>query len=325
MVEWSTRVSSTSLILSVTVMAAMAPALAADERPRIALVIPGPPNCVIDGLTRPLMLESDIDPATVTQYCFSDLRDVPRQMREIVATKPSVLLIFASPVAARAAHEASPALPIVFADVPDPVGNGLAKTLARPGLNLTGITSNTDELLGKRIEILKESLPSVTRVAFLGNLTNEGQPGYWRVARDAALKVKIESKVYTVESQSQLAGAFAAMEQDRMQAVVLLPDAWLFPNRVEIFALAAKHHLPVMSGNSVYAELGGLLTYGADLSAMARKAWAYVHKILSGAEAGDLPIEQPTELNFIVNAKTARDQGFRVSPAAMVRATRVIE
>jgi len=298
---------------------------ARDEHPRIALVIPGPPNCVIDSLTRPPMLESGIDPATVTLYCFSDQRDIPRQMGAIVAAKPSILVIFASPVAVRAARDASATLPIVFADVPDPVKEGLAKSLARPGLNLTGITSNTNELLGKRIEILKEALPYITRIALLGNVANDAQLGYLRVAQDAAALVKLESKLYAVESPSQLAPAFESMERDHMQAVVLLPDAWLFPNRVEIFELAAKHRLPVMSGNSLYGELGGLLTYGADLPSMARRAWAYVQRILNGANPGDLPVEQPTELNFIVNAKTAREQGFKVSPASMMRATRVIE
>ncbi len=271
------------------------------------------------------MRESDIDPATVTQYCYSNPRDVPRQMREIAASKPDVLVIFASALGARAAHEANPALPIVFADVLDPVKSGLARSLAHPGLNMTGITNNSDELLAKRIEVLKEALPSVTRIAVLGNLANEDQAAYWRVARDAARSVRVEAKLYVVEAQPQIADAFEAMKRDGMDALVLLPDSWFFPYRVEIFALAANHRVPVVSGNSIYAELGSLLTYGANLSAMARQAYAYVHKILNGASPSELPAVQPTRLDFIVNERTAREEGLRISQASLLRATRVIE
>jgi len=314
-----------SIITLVAFAAVTHVALARDGPPRIALVIPGPVDCVKDALTVPIMRESGIDPATVDQYCYSELRDVPQQMRRIVLTKPDVLLIFASALAARAAREASPTLPIVFADVADPVKNGLAKSLAHPGLNMTGITSNTDELLGKRIEVIKEALLEVHRIALLANLSNEGQPAFLRIAQDAAQALRIETRLYEVRSLSELNAAFAAMERDRMQVVLLLPDAWFFPHRVELVAISASHHVPLVTGNVIYGELGGLLTYGANLSAMARRAWLYVHKILDGANANDLPAEQPVELDFIVNAKTAREQGLKIAPTTMMRATRVIE
>jgi putative ABC transport system substrate-binding protein len=313
------------LLVGLLALYAVHAAFARDGPPRIALVIPGPPNCVKDGLTIPAMRESGIDPATVQQYCYSELRDVPQQMREIVRTKPDVLLIFASAVAARAAREASSTLPIVFADVQDPVKNGLAKSLAHPGLNMTGITNNSDEILGKRIEIIKEALPEVGRIALLGNLGNEGQRAYLRIAEGAARALRIEPRLYEVRSPQELQASFAVMERDHMQVVLLLPDAWFFPHRAEIAALAASHHVPLVTGNVMYGELGGLITYGANLPAMAKRAWLYVHKILDGANPGDLPAEQPLELDFIVNAKTAREQGLKISPTAMMRATRVIE
>ena len=305
--------------------ALMHAALARDGPPRIALVIPGPLNCVKDDLTIPAMRESGIDPATVQQYCYSELRDVPQQMREIVRTKPDVLLIFASAVAARAAREASPTLPIVFADVTDPVKNGLVKSLAHPGLNMTGITNNSDEILGKRIEIITEALPEVHRIALLANLNNEGQQAYLRIAQDAAQALRVQTRLYEVRSLQELNAAFAAMERDGMRVVLLLPDAWFFPHRVELAALSATHHVSLVTGNVVYGQLGGLLTYGANLPAMAKRAWLYVHKVLDGANPSDLPAEQPVELDFIVNAKSAREQGLRVSPTAMMRATRVID
>lgn len=304
--------------------AAAVPAFAADAAPRLVLVIPGPPNCVKDGLTIPAMRDSGIDPATVTQYCFSELRDVPRLMAQIVDTKPDVLLIFASPVAVREAHELSPSLPIVFGDIPDPVKNGLAKSLAHPGMNMTGITNNTEELIGKRVELLKNAFPSITRIAVLGNPANQGQLDYLHAVQAAALSIKVGIQFYAVRSQPELATAFAAISRDGVQAALLLPDPWFFPNRVEIVRLAAEHRLPMMFHSTGYVDAGGLLMYGANLQAMGRKAWSYVAKILSGEKAGDLPIEQPTEFDFVVNAKTAQDQGVTVSPAVMLLATRVI-
>ena len=295
------------------------------QPPRIALVIPGPPSCVLDGFTRPALEESHLDPSTVRLYCYSNPRDVPRQMREIAASKPNILVIFASALGARVAHEADPTLSIVFADVEDPVKKGLARSLAHPGMNMTGITSNTDELLAKRIEILKEAVPSVARLGVLGNLANEDQASYWRVTQDAARSVRVDARLYGVESPSQIAPAIEAMKRDGMDALMMLPDSWFFPQRVEIFADAAKHRLPVISGNSLYADAGALLTYGADLGTMASQAYAYVHKILDGAKAGDLPVIQPARINFIVNARTAREQGVTISPTSLLRATRVIE
>ena len=303
---------------------ACVPAWSADPA-RLALVIPGPPNCVKDDLTIPAMKESGIDPATVTQYCFSELSAVPRLMRHVIDAKPDVLVIFASAVAVRVAHEASPSLPIVFGDVPDPVKNGLARSLSHPGMNMTGITNNTEELLGKRIEILKRAFPYITRLAVLGNPANEGQPAYLRVAQKAARAINIEIQLYAVESQPQLAMAFAAMARDGMQAALVLPDAWFFPHRAGIAALAAEHRLPMIFGNTAYIAAGGLLMYGANLSSMARKTWADVQRILRGANASDLPIEQPTEFDFVVNARAAREQGLEVSPAAMLSATRVVQ
>jgi putative tryptophan/tyrosine transport system substrate-binding protein len=234
-------------------------------------------------------------------------------------------LIFASAAAARAAREASPTLPIVFADVGDPVKNGLATSLAHPGRNMTGITSNTDEILGKRVEIIQEALPDVHRIALLGNLSDEGQQAYLRVAQDAARALRIETRLYEVRSPQELNAAFAAMERDRMQVVLLLPDAWFFPYRVELTAFSATHHVSLVTGNVVYGELGGLLTYGANLSTMANRAWLYVHKVLDGANPSELPAEQPLEIDLIVNAKTAREQGLKISPTTMMRANRVIE
>lgn len=186
---------------------------------------------------------------------------------------------------------------------------------------MTGITNVTDELVAKRTELLKEALPSLTRLAVLGNLTNPEQPSYLRVVQGAAKALKMEARLYPVESQAQLAEAFTQMEHDEMQAVLLLPDAWFFPNRSEIIGLAARHRIPAMYHNTAYAELGGLFVYGANLSDMTMKAASYMEKILKGTRPGDLPVSRPQRFDFIVNAKTAREQGVQLSSSTRLRAT----
>jgi len=312
-----------ALLISTTMFTA---AFAADvTSARSALMIPGPPNCEMSQETKNSLKQGGFDPANTTQYCYSELASVPGQIDQIIASKPSILVIYASAFVARAARDATSTLPIVFVDVADPVANGLAKSLSHPGLNMTGITNITDELVGKRVELLKEAFPQLSRLALLGNLTDEGQLAYSRVARDAAEKIHVETKLYEVESPKQLAPAFDAMARDQMQAVMLLPDAWFFPNRSEFVALTLSHHIPSIGGLEAYADLGQVLTYGANFADMNLRAQALIRKILNGAKPGDLPVERPTKYDFIVNAKTAREQGFKLPPAIMMRATRVIE
>jgi len=193
----------------------------------------------------------------------------------------------------------------VFADVADPVKNGLVASLAHPGGNMTGLTNVTEELVAKRIELLKEALPSLTRIAVLGNLTNPEQPPYFRVAQEAARRLNAEARLYPVETQANLAAAFSNMEADHMQAVLLLPDAWFYPLRTEIVALAAKHRIPAIYGNTAYADAEGLFVYGVNLSSLNVKVIVYLDKILKGAKPGDLPVERPSQFDFIVNQRTA--------------------
>jgi putative ABC transport system substrate-binding protein len=260
-----------------------------------------------------------------TQYCYSSLSEVPSQVREILATKPTVLLVWGSAFAAKAVRDATTTLPVVFADVADPVKNGLVASLAHPGGNMTGLTNVTEELVAKRIELLKEALPSLTRIAVLGNVTNPEQPSYFRVAQEAAHRLHAEARLYPIETQTKLASAFSEMEADHMQALLLLPDAWFYPLRTEIVALAAKHRIPAIYGNTAYADAGGLLVYGVNLSSLNVKVIVYLDKILKGAKPGDLPVERPSQFDFIVNQQTARDIGVTVSAAALLRATKVVE
>jgi putative ABC transport system substrate-binding protein len=322
-----------SLAIAALALLGAASTVAAAEngkRLRISALVPGPPSCpVFNGASteafQRAIREAGYGAAEMLQYCYSSLADVPAQMPRILHDRPDVLLIWGSAIAARAIKDASPTLPVVFVDVADPVRNGLVESLAHPAWNMTGITNITEELAAKRVEILKEAFPSLSRLALLANLSNPDQPRYAQVIEDAARALRIETRIYEVGRQPDLAAAFAAMERDHMQAVLLLPDVWFFPNRVEIVGLAARHRLPAMYGNSAFAEQGGLLVFGANLADMSARAVTYIDKILKGAKPGDLPVERPAKFDFIVNAKTARDIGVTVAPAALLRATRVIE
>ena len=239
---------------------------------RIVTLIPGPPACPIGTDPATLTFQRSLREAGYgddgfSQYCFSSLSEVPNQVREILATKPTVLVVWGSAVAAKAVRDATTTLPVVFADVADPVKNGLVTSLAHPGGNMTGLTNVTEQLIAKRIELLKEALPSLTRIAVLGNVTNPDQPPYFRVAQEAAHRLHAEARLYPIEAPAQLASAFSEMEADHMQALLLLPDAWFYPFRTEIVALAAKHRIPAIYGNTAYADAGGLLVYGVNLPA----------------------------------------------------------
>ena len=326
----ATRLVATALIATAAIAYADRSATAVDSKIRIVTLIPGPAACPIgtDPATLTFqrgMREAGYSTDDVSQYCYSSISEVPNQVREILATNPTVLLVWGSAVVAKAVKDATTTLPVVFADVPDPVKNGLVVSLAHPGGNMTGLTNVTEELVAKRIELLKEALPSLTRIAVLGTLTNPEQLSYFRVAQEAARRLHVEARLYPVETQAKLASAFSEMEADHMQALTLLPDAWFYPLRTEVVALAAKHRIPAIYGNTAFADAGGLFVYGVNLSSLNLKAIVYLDKILKGAKPGDLPVERPSQFDFIVNQRTARDIGVTVSAAALLRATKVVE
>ena len=336
MCSWSSLFSRISLFLIVptvaigTGMCWVSSATAADGQLRIATLIPGPPACPIGTDAATLAFQRSLREAgystnDVTQYCYAALSDLRARVQQILASRPTAILVWASPVAARAVKDATSTVPVVFADVPDPVANGLVSSLARPGGNVTGLTNVTEELIAKRVELLKEALPSTTRIGVLGNTSNPGQPVFLKVAQDAARRLGIEARSYPVEDQLQLAPAFASMESDHMQALILLPDAWFYPLRYELVRLAADRRLPAMYGNTGYADAGGLLVYGVNLPNLNVKVISYLDKILRGAKPGDLPVEAPLQFDFIVNQQTARAIGVHIAPAALLRATKVVE
>jgi ABC-type uncharacterized transport system substrate-binding protein len=210
--------------------------------------------------------------------------------------------------------------------LPDPVGEGLVASLARPGGNTTGVTLDSEELSGKQLELLKAAVPKLSRV---GILRNPNSPGY-DVARTqieaAARRLKVEVKDFPVSRAEALAPKFAAMSQAGVGAILVRRDVRVVePNQAEVVALAAQRRLPAMYNFRQFPEAGGLMSYGANVNDIHRRAATFVDKILKGAKPSDLPIEQPTKFELVINLKTAKTLGLTVPSSLLLRADHVIE
>ena len=235
------------------------------------------------------------------------------------------VIVTYSPPAIQAAKQATATIPIVMAGVIDPVATGIVTSLARPGGNVTGLSLMAPELVGKQLEIVKEVVPVVSRVALLGNPANPGNAPQAHYAQDAARTLDVRLQTVEVRGPSDLDRAFAAMTRERAGAVVVLVDAMLVDHRIRIADLAVSHRLPSVYGLRDHAEAGGLLVYGGRDRERFRRAATYVDKILKGAKPGDLPIEQPAKFELVINLKTARALGLTIPPSLLQRADQVIE
>jgi putative ABC transport system substrate-binding protein len=243
---------------------------------------------------------------------------------ELVHRKVDVIVSTGGSAPTLAAKHATPVIPIVFV-ASDPVGLGLVPSLSRPGGNLTGVNILTTELNAKRLDLLKEAFPGASRV---GVLANPGPPAY-RVARRnleyAARSLGLRLYIREVRSPNDLESTFAAMGKERVDALLVVNDPLLFAHRGRIADLAAKTRLPGIYEWREFSEAGGLMSYGADLAALYRHAATYVDKILKGAKPAELPIEQPTKFELVVNLKTAKALGLALPQSILVRADEVIQ
>jgi putative ABC transport system substrate-binding protein len=245
--------------------------------------------------------------------------------KELIALKPDVLLVATTP-ANIAAKAATSTIPIVMVLVADPVGVGLVASLARPGGNITGITNIGAELTGKRLEILKELVPAARRVALLVNPDNPNTAPQVQVANAAARVLGIEiDPILPIRGAADLEPAFAAAARAGAAGALRTLDALMIILRRETIAMAAKYRLPVVYSLREDVEAGGLVSYGANIAEQYRQAAALVDKILRGAKPADLPVEQPTKFDLIVNLATARALGLTVPPTVSLRATETIE
>jgi putative ABC transport system substrate-binding protein len=243
---------------------------------------------------------------------------------ELVALKVDVLLTVSTP-AALAAKQATATIPIVFTAVGDPVGAGVVPSLARPGGNATGFSMLATELSAKRLEILREIAPNTSPVAMLWNDTNPGMTLRAHEAERAAATLGLTIQSYGVHDLVTFDPAFEAIVSAGGAAVLTLVDPFTRLHRQRIIDFVAERHLPAIYETREFVDAGGLISYGIDLSAMQRRAALYVDKILKGAKPADLPVEQPTKFELVINLRTAKTLGLTIPPSLLSRADEVIE
>ena len=243
---------------------------------------------------------------------------------ELVKLKVDVIVTQSTP-ATSAAQKATATIPIVMSAVGDPVGSGFITSLVRPGRNITGLANMIVELGGKHLEMLSNAVPKLSRVAVLLNPDNESNPATLKTIRAAAQKTNI--KILSVEARTppEIETAFATMVRERARAMILAQDTVFVSQRRRIAELAIKNRLPSIGATQNFAEDGILMTYGTNFADLFRRAATHVDKILKGAKPAELPVEQPTKFELVINMKTAKALGIKIPQSLLVSADRVIE
>jgi len=259
-------------------------------------------------------------------YRSSDGRDerFPSLASELVRLKVNLIVTRGTP-AALAAKNATGTIPVVMAASGDPVASGIVTSLARPGGNVTGLTSGITETYPKRVELLGELVPRAKRIAAIFNMGNPSVPPQWRIVEASARSLGIEPQLLDVRRPEDLPGAFDAAAKHRAEALVVGLDSVTQANLRPIAELAAKQQLPSIYPANDYANVGGLITYGSSDVHMYHRAAAFVDKIFKGAKPTDLPVEQPTKFELVVNLKTAKALGLTIPKELLFRADRIIE
>jgi putative tryptophan/tyrosine transport system substrate-binding protein len=262
----------------------------------------------------------------VLEYRYAEGRQerLPSLAAELVRLNVDVILTYGDHQI-RAAKQATQTIPIVVGLAGDLVGPGYAATLARPGGNITGLVTIGPEAAGKRLELLKTAFPTVSRVAMLSNPTNTVNAVWVRETETAASALGVQLLTLEVRRSDDLDGAFRAALRGRAEALIALGDSQLITNRARIVDFAAKSRLPAMYGTQDYMDAGGLMFYGPNVAEMFRRAATFVDKILKGAKPGDLPVEQPTKFELVINMKTAKALGLTIPQTLLLRADHVIE
>lgn len=243
---------------------------------------------------------------------------------ELVRLNVDLIVAVTTPKA-QAAQRVTRTIPIVMVAVADPVGLGLIASLGRPGGNVTGLTVVSEELSGKRLELLRELVPGVSRVSVLWNPINRSNVRQLEESKVAARALGVNLQPLEIRGHQDLDGAFQAATRGRADALVVLDDPVIFVQRARIVALAAKGRLPAVYGITGFAEAGGLMSYGTNLPDHIRQAATYVDKILKGGKPAEMPVAQPTTFEMVINLKTAKALGLTIPRPILLRADRVIE
>jgi putative ABC transport system substrate-binding protein len=263
------------------------------------------------------------------RYAEGKPETLPSRIAELIELKVDVILTDTSN-AIQAAKNATKIIPVVFTTANDPVGDGQVASLARPGGNLTGFSILTIDLNGKRIEILKESFPNITRVGFLTASQTSGSEQFivserrFKDAEGAVEGLGLRLQLLGAKDADDLERVIEAASRAGVQAFLAHPSTFVGTNRGRIMELAVKFRLPAIYGSTEYSEAGGLMSYGPDLLDNYRRAAGYVDKILKGTKPAELPVQQPMKFDFVINLKTAKQMGFRIPPDVLARANKVV-
>ena len=272
---------------------------------------------------RELGYEEDKNIIMTPRYAEGRLERLPALAAELVRLKPAVI-VSAGGQATRAAKDATKAIPIVMTNDPDPVGAGFVASLARPGGNITGVSTLAPELAGKRLELLSEIVPKLSRVAVVGT---SSQPGHAQTIKElelAATAFKLHTQYLDVIDPNGVDSAFQAAAKGRPDAILTLTSPILRAARARIADLANKLNIPVIYNDIQFVDAGGLIFYGVSFQDLDRRAAIFVDKILKGTKPADLPVEQPKKFDFVVNLKAAKQIGLTIPPNVLARADRVI-
>jgi putative ABC transport system substrate-binding protein len=297
--------------------------------PRIGFLLPYSPgpDARVEAFRQGLRELGYVEGQNITlEYRWADgkFERLPDLAADLVRLKVDVI-VAAVTQASLAAKQAASAIPIVMVGVSDPVGTGLVISLARPGANITGTSSMTAEVVGKQLELLKETVPKISRVAALWNPAN---PIFQAIQRKetevAARALGMQLRILEARGPDEIDRAFAAMAKEHTKALLVLGDPVFISHRKRIADLAANGHLPAVSGTREFVDAGGLMAYGPSFSDMYRRAAYYVDRILKGTKPADLPVEQPTKFELIINLKTAKQIGLTIPPNVLARADKVI-
>ena len=249
---------------------------------------------------------------------------LPALAAELIALKPDILFAIGT-AAALATSKATSTLPIVFVLVADPVGSGVVKSLRRPGANATDLSIQVVEIQGKRLQLLKEAFPSVSRVAVLHNPLNAPEVLLLSALKEASTTLALNLRVVEARSLEELAQAFKTLESERPDALYVIEGPLAFAHRELVVEFANSRRLPAVYGAHEFTEAGGLMSYSNNWIEHTRAAATYVDKILKGAKPSELPVEQPTRFELVLNLKTAKALGVKFPPTILLRADRVIE
>jgi putative ABC transport system substrate-binding protein len=294
---------------------------------RIGYLAPARLSNLIEALTagfRDLGYVEGQNLAIEYRFALGQTKSYDELAQELIRLDPAAIVLTGTS-AALALKRQTTTIPIILAPIADPVALGLAKSLTRPGGNVTGVTMYGTELAHKRLEILKEMMVGIRRIAALANAENPLHPFLWDDIQPIGPLLGLELRLFTISDLDELPTMFSAIKRDGFDALTLFSDAQFFSARRRIAELAATHRLPAMYESRDFVEDGGLISYGPDVPDLSRRAAAFVVKILNGAKPADLPIEQPTKFELVINLKTARTLGLDVSGALLARADEIIE